>query len=132
MIALLKDRATTLNELADSAHYFYRQPDVNAELWNQHLTKEVQPALQSFYEGLLAIPSPWQREALQALIKSTVAEHKIKMPQLAMPLRILVAGRTQTPAIDAVLVLLGNEAILRITKYFGSHAVVAGKLIVLQ
>ena len=36
----------------------------------------------------------------------------LKMPQLAMPLRMLVTGRSQTPSIDAVLELLGRETVL--------------------
>jgi glutamyl-tRNA synthetase len=34
------------------------------------------------------------------------------MPQLAMPLRVLVCGRTQTPSIDAVLALFARETVL--------------------
>ena len=34
------------------------------------------------------------------------------MPQLAMPLRVAVTGRPQTPSIDAVLELVGREAVL--------------------
>ena len=35
------------------------------------------------------------------------------MPQLAMPLRLLLTGRAQTPSIDAVLELLGRETVLQ-------------------
>jgi glutamyl-tRNA synthetase len=41
-----------------------------------------------------------------------VKSNGLKMPQLAMPLRRLVTGRTQTPSIDAVLELLGRETVL--------------------
>jgi glutamyl-tRNA synthetase len=34
------------------------------------------------------------------------------MPQLAVPLRVAVTGRLQTPSIDAVLELLGRETVL--------------------
>jgi len=34
------------------------------------------------------------------------------MPQLAIPLRVAVTGRAQTPAVDAVLALLGRETVL--------------------
>jgi glutamyl-tRNA synthetase len=34
------------------------------------------------------------------------------MPQFAIPLRVLVTGRTQTPSVDAVLELLGRETVL--------------------
>ena len=31
------------------------------------------------------------------------------MPQLMMPLRVAITGKTQTPAIDAVMAVLGRE-----------------------
>jgi glutamyl-tRNA synthetase len=34
------------------------------------------------------------------------------MPQIAVPLRVAVTGREQTPSIDAVLELIGREAVL--------------------
>jgi glutamyl-tRNA synthetase len=34
------------------------------------------------------------------------------MPQVAIPLRVAVAGTTQTPAIDAVLEILGKQTVL--------------------
>ena len=45
-------------------------------------------------------------------IKEVVKSSGLKMPQVAMPLRRLVTGRTQTPSIDAVLELLGRETVL--------------------
>ncbi|MGB8856095.1 MAG: glutamate--tRNA ligase [Burkholderiales bacterium] len=110
VIGLLKERATTLNELADAAHYFYQAPKPEQALLDQHLTLVSRPALQEFCEKLRDVS--WQRDALNALVKTTVANHQLKMPQLAMPLRVLLAGQTQTPSIDAVLFLLGREATL--------------------
>ncbi len=43
------------------------------------------------------------RQRSRRAIKETLAAHRLKMPQLAMPVRVLVAGTTQTPSIDAVL-----------------------------
>jgi glutamyl-tRNA synthetase len=51
----------------------------------------------------------WTREAIAALLKATAAKHGLKPPKVMMALRVLVAGTTQTPAIDAVLALLGRE-----------------------
>ena len=44
-----------------------------------------------------------QRTALHDAIRETVSELKLKMPQVAGPLRVAVTGRTATPSIDAVL-----------------------------
>ena len=46
-------------------------------------------------------------------MKSTLAAHGLKMPQLAMPLRLLVTGQLQTPSIDAVLELFGRDEVVR-------------------
>ena len=54
----------------------------------------------------------WERAAINAAIKDTVKSSGLKMPQLAMPLRHIVTGRTQTPSIDAVLELLGRDTVL--------------------
>ena len=60
----------------------------------------------------------WERAALNDAIKEVVKSSGLKMPQIAMPLRRLVTGRTQTPSIDAVLELLGRETVLlRLTQH---------------
>jgi glutamyl-tRNA synthetase len=47
-----------------------------------------------------------------------MAEHGLKMPQVAIPLRVAVLGVPQTPSIDAVLEVLGRERVLsRLARY---------------
>jgi glutamyl-tRNA synthetase len=115
VLALLKERANTINELADSAMLFYRapQPASNPELQAllaQHLTDAVRPALAAFAERLESVE--WTKPALAAALKEVLAAHGLKMPQLAMPLRLLLTGQLQTPAIDAVLELFGRDTVL--------------------
>jgi glutamyl-tRNA synthetase len=108
VVALLRDRARTLNELADAALLFYREPVSNAALLAEHLQGPGREAVRVFAERCSDIA--WERAALGALIKQIVAELKLKMPQVAGPLRVAVTGQTQTPSIDAVLELVGREA----------------------
>lgn len=111
IIGLFKDRAETLEQLADDAMLFCGpfQP-APAELVAQHLTPAAREALAGF--AAAAAGTEWTREALSALIKAQLAERGLKMPQLAIPLRVAVTGRAQTPAVDAVLALLGKDAVL--------------------
>ena len=53
----------------------------------------------------------WTREAIGTAIKSTAAKHGLKPPQVMMAVRTLVTGKPQTPAIDAVLAVLGRETV---------------------
>ena len=110
VIALLKERANTTVELANSAMLFYRQPQPEAALLAQHLTDAVRPVLQAFAAQLATVT--WTKADISAVMKSTLAEHGLKMPQLAMPLRLLITGQLQTPSIDAVLELFGREVVL--------------------
>jgi glutamyl-tRNA synthetase len=110
VIALLKDRVSTLVELADAAHLFYKYITPDAELLAQHLSPEATTALQQLTEQLAEID--WNKEAIHDAIKATVTASGLKMPKIAMPLRIIVAGVTQTPSIDATLLLIGRETVL--------------------
>ena len=111
VVALLKDRARTLNELADEALLFYLEPHIEHDLLRQHLTGKSLDAVREFTKAAQAIP--WERTSIAALNKQLIGDFGIKMPALAVPLRVAVTGRTQTPSIDAVLELIGRDAVLR-------------------
>jgi glutamyl-tRNA synthetase len=110
VVALLKDRSRTLNELADAALLFYREPQRDAALLAEHLNPGTRAAVQAFRERAAGVA--WERGAINGLIKQIVGELKLKMPQVAVPLRVAVTGQTQTPSIDAVLELIGRDATL--------------------
>jgi len=107
VIALLKERASTLEQLADEAMLFY-EIEVNPGTpdWDEGVGR----ALRMLKARLGTVT--WERAALGNAIKEVVKSSGLKMPQLAMPLRRLVTGRTQTPSIDAVLELLGRDTVL--------------------
>jgi glutamyl-tRNA synthetase len=108
---LLRDRAPLLTEMAMQAGYFYVSPRPAPELLAQHLVDVAKPAIAALKETLKLVP--WTKADINAAIKAEVAKFNLKMPQLMMPLRVLVTGQTQTPAIDAILEVLGREESLR-------------------
>ena len=105
VISLVKERAASIPQLADEAMLFY-----SYEAKREPLEPQAVTALRVLKDRLAA--APWQRAELGALVKDVAKSSGLKMPQLAMPLRLLVTGRTQTPSIDAVLELLGRETVL--------------------
>ncbi len=108
--ALLRDRATTLIDMADIAHYFYRAPHPDAPAIAAQVGAANRPALAELAREFATLA--WTREEILAALKSAAARHGLKPPQVMMPLRVLVCGTPQTPAIDAVLALLGREAVI--------------------
>jgi glutamyl-tRNA synthetase len=116
VLGLMKERASTVNELADAAMLFYRAPNPDPALLAQHLTDAVKPALAQFAACCNTVV--WSKEALSAMLKEVLAANGMKMPQLAMPLRLIITGQLHTPGIDAVLQLFGRETIVaRLSKY---------------
>ena len=110
-VALYVDRSNTLNVLADAVEVFYVEVLPSPDLLAQHLTDDARPALADFAAGIATVA--WEAPAIGALIKETVAKHGLKMPKLAMPLRVLLTGQTQTPSVDAIIALIGRQKVLQ-------------------
>lgn len=110
VMGLMKDRASTVKEIAENSTMFYRSPAPDAQALAQHVTDAVRPALAEFAAALKT--AEWTKEAIAAALKAVLGAHKLKMPQLAMPVRLLVAGTTHTPSIDAVLLLFGRDVVV--------------------
>lgn len=107
---LLKDRCDTTIALADWAQRFYAPVQRNPEEAAKHLTDAVKPAVSMLSKMLEG--GDWTREAIAESIKETLRATGLKMPQLAMPVRVLVMGTAQTPSLDAVLALCTREQVL--------------------
>jgi glutamyl-tRNA synthetase len=106
--ALLRERAPTLAAMAEAARYLYEAPSVDAAMLDAQLTAVNRVVLAELHAEFATIP--WQRETLGTTIKAAASRHGLKPPQVMMPLRALVAGTLRTPAIDAVLEVVGRDA----------------------
>ena len=116
VLGMMKERANTVNELAAASMLFFREPQPDAELVAQHITDAIKPVLAQFAERIATVE--WSKEAVAAMIKEVLAANTIKMPLLAMPLRLILTGQLQTPAIDQVVVVFGRETVLaRLAKW---------------
>ena len=54
----------------------------------------------------------WEKAQLNQALKDVVAARGMKLPQLAIPLRVVLTGQPQTPSIDAVLEAFGRDVVL--------------------
>lgn len=109
--ALFKDRCDTTVALADWAQVFYgvvREADPQER--SKHVTPEIAPALDALATALQTCA--WDKAAISSVFKAVLAEQGLKMPQLAMPVRVLAMGTAHTPSVDAVIELLGREKVI--------------------
>jgi glutamyl-tRNA synthetase len=110
LCALLKDRCDTTVALAQWVAKFYGDVAPDAAELEKHLTDSVRPAISTLTEKLQLCV--WDKASIAAAIKDVLAAHGLKMPQLAMPVRVLVMGTAQTPSLDSVLEMCGREKVV--------------------
>lgn len=107
---LFKDRCETTVALAGWAAAFYSDVAASEADRAQHLTDAVRPVVATLADKLANVT--WDKAAISSAIKEVLVEHGIKMPALAMPVRVLVMGTPQTPSLDAVLSLFSREKVI--------------------
>ncbi len=104
---LFKDRCSTLVELASWLQLLVTGGQASPADVSTHVTEAVRPALARLADALGSCD--WDRVAIAAAIKQVLQDTGLKMPQLAMPVRVLVMGTPQTPSLDAILALMKRE-----------------------
>jgi glutamyl-tRNA synthetase len=111
----LKARAHTLNELADGARFlFASRPLEMDEAAAALLTPDARRLLASAHSALVALAN-WDAGSLEAAIREVAEASGAKLGKLAQPLRAALTGRTTSPGIFDVLLLLGrDESLARI------------------
>jgi glutamyl-tRNA synthetase len=108
--AVFKDRCDTTVALADWAARFYTPVQPDPQDMAKLDADGVRPAI-----GMLARmleSCPWNKQSISEAIKEVLRATGLKMPQLAVPVRVLVMGTAQTPSLDAVLALCDRETVL--------------------
>lgn len=108
--ALFKDRCETTVALADWAAAFYTDVTPSEADLTQHVTDAVKPVIATLAEKLADVT--WEKVSIAAAIKEVLAAHSVKMPVLAMPVRVLVMGTPQTPSLDSVLAIFSREKVV--------------------
>ena len=108
--ALFKDRCDTTVVLADWAAAFYADVSPSEGERALHVTDAIRPLVLALADKLSEVT--WDKPSIAAAIKEVLVAHGIKMPALAMPVRVLTMGTAQTPSLDAVLALFARETVI--------------------
>jgi glutamyl-tRNA synthetase len=105
----LKARAHTLNELAEGARFLFAQRPLEMdEAAAALLTAEARELLHRTHERLAAL-AEWDAGSVEAAIREVAEGTGVKLGKLAQPMRAALTGRTTSPGIFDVLVLLGRD-----------------------
>ena len=110
----LKDRAKTFPELIDKGHFVLTSRPILAD---EGSAKVLDTASRSILRELtLQLQTAlWTKESLEAILTTVATAHGLGFGKLAAPLRAAIAGRTVTPSVyDMMLVIGQNETISRL------------------
>jgi glutamyl-tRNA synthetase len=110
----LKDRAKTFPELIEKAQFALAfRPIVPDEAAAKALDTVSRGILQSLTPQLQS--ASWTKEALEVILSDAAAAHGLGFGKIAAPLRAALAGRTVTPSVyDMMLVIGRDETVARL------------------
>ena len=110
-IEIHRERASHLTSLAKDMVYMFEYQKPSLEDFEKHINDEAFRLIKSFRASLINID--WIKEAIHNVMTEVVTSHAVKYPKLAMPLRILLTGTSQSPSIDGVITALGRDETLK-------------------
>jgi glutamyl-tRNA synthetase len=111
----LKDRAKTLLDLIDGAHFLLADRPVSLDDKASALLTSEAKALLYDVARELAVVEPWSAETTEQAVRTFAEQKGAKLGAVAQPLRAALTGRTTSPGIFEVLALLGKaESLARI------------------
>ncbi|MEM8655613.1 MAG: glutamate--tRNA ligase [Pseudomonadota bacterium] len=110
-LPFVKERAKTLPELLEKAHFILTErpvtPDEKSskalDLVSRRILSQLTPQLRTV---------TWSRDSLEAVLNEFAAAQDTKFGKLAGPLRAALAGRAVTPSVFDMMLVLGREETL--------------------
>ncbi len=105
---LVRTGVKKLDQVIDKAHFILaRRPiDIdekaakNLDDVSRGILKQLTPQLQN---------ASWERDALEGVLNEAAAAHGLSFGKLAAPLRAALAGRSATPSVFDMMLLLGRD-----------------------
>jgi glutamyl-tRNA synthetase len=115
VVALVKERASFVNDLWDLSHYFFMAPKSYDEKASKKAFKDgTKDILYSILE-LVNNTEDFTVETLQTNIKGWITSNDIGFGKVMMPLRLALVGALQGPDVFDIMFMIGkNETVKRI------------------
>lgn len=113
VVALSRERAFTLTQLADQMRFFFHAPvSYEAKGVNKHFNAEAVSRMRLLADRLAALSS-WDHDTLLPAYDELAQQLDIKRALLIHPTRLAVSGRTVGPGLFELVELLGREQTVR-------------------
>ena len=112
-ITTLKERAKTLVEMANSLRYYIAdEVEYEEKAKTKFLNDKCLPYISDLRDAL-ASSSDFTHHGIEAVFRTVVEKHGIKLGALAQPVRVAMTGGAESPGIFEVIEVLGKEKTLK-------------------
>jgi glutamyl-tRNA synthetase len=110
VVLTLQERSRTLEEMAESAEYYFREKQADPKAAAKFLTPEVAPVLEEIAREFDALNhfADDIEDALKAVVERRGGNLKIHQP-----IRVALTGGTASPGLFDVMKLLGKDEVVR-------------------
>jgi glutamyl-tRNA synthetase len=111
-LPLIRERARTFAEAAVALDYFFREPpELDPAARDKFLKPEVAPLLDAAASALAAT-TDWSTASLEQCLKSVAHDNQVELKMVAQPVRVALTGRSASPGLFDVMVVIGRELTL--------------------
>ncbi|MBF0175677.1 MAG: glutamate--tRNA ligase [Magnetococcales bacterium] len=112
ILPTVRERAKTMVEMAEKSLFYFQTPrEYDEKAVQKHLQPPILEPFAALVVALTGLPE-WSATALETAFKQTIADHGLKMGQLAQPVRVAITGSDVSPSVFEILALLGRETAL--------------------
>jgi glutamyl-tRNA synthetase len=107
----LKDKARSFGQILERAHFILTERPIEPD-------QKAAKALDDVSRGILGELTPhlqsasWERERLEAIVSDQATARGIGLGKIAQPLRAALAGRTVSPSVFDMMIVLGRDETL--------------------
>ncbi len=121
IVNILKERAKTLVDIADSAEYFFiEEVKYEESARKKFLIPESVPIFEALIDKLSSL-TDFTISELQSVFGEIIEKRGLKLVQVAQPVRVALTGGTVSPGIFEVMEILGKEKVIERLKRAVHH-----------
>ena len=112
VIKTLQPRSKTLVEMAEGALFYFKDIEYDEAGAKKFLKPAIAPVLKDL-AGRLGTVGDWTQKDLENVFQSLMDDHDLKLGKIAQPLRMMLTGKTASPGIFEIMLVLGKKETLK-------------------
>jgi glutamyl-tRNA synthetase len=112
VIALVKDRSKTLNDLIEISDVFFKETISYDQDMSQKILDDSAIQVVKDLHAALSIEDNWRKDALESIFDNLMTQHELGLGKLIKPIRFALTGLGYGPGIFDMMFLLGKDRCL--------------------